>query len=96
MEEVARGRIVRADRLGARALAAAVETRWKDASVVEDDEIAGTQEVGEVMEQAVGKMAAGSLQVQHAGGIAGSEGILGDEFVGKMEVEVRNQHGFRL
>jgi hypothetical protein len=48
------------------------------------------------MEQAVGKMAAGSLQVQHAGGIAGSEGILGDEFVGKMEVEVRNQHGFRL
>lgn len=96
MEEIARGRIVRADRLGARTLAAAVETRREDASVVEDYEIAGMQEVWEVAEQKVGIVAAGSLQVQHAGGIAGGEGILGDEFVGKMEVEVRNQHGFRL
>ena len=96
MEEIARGRIVRADRLGAHALAAAVETRGKDASVVEDHEIAGTQEAGEIVEQKVGIVAAGSLQVQHTGSIAGGEGILSDEFVGKMEVEVGNQHGFRL
>ena len=48
------------------------------------------------MEQKVGIVAAGSLQVQHTGSIAGGEGILSDEFVGKMEVEVGNQHGFRL
>jgi hypothetical protein len=34
--------------------------------------------------------------MQHAGAVAGGEGFLGNEFVGKMEVEVRNQHGVRL
>jgi hypothetical protein len=34
--------------------------------------------------------------VQHAGGIANCGGFLGDEFIGKMEVEVGNQHGVRL
>jgi hypothetical protein len=34
--------------------------------------------------------------VQHAGSVASGEGILSDEFVGKMELEVRNQHEFRL
>ena len=41
-------------------------------------------------------VAAGALQVQHAGAVAGGEGFLGDEFAGKQEVEVRNQHAFRL
>jgi hypothetical protein len=34
--------------------------------------------------------------MQHTGGVAGREGFLGDEVIGKMEVEVGNQHGFRL
>jgi hypothetical protein len=34
--------------------------------------------------------------MQHAGGVAGSERFLSNEVAGKMEVEVRNQHGFRL
>ena len=41
-------------------------------------------------------MAAGALQVQHAGTITGGEGLLGDEFVGKVEVEIGNPHGVRL
>ena len=68
----------------------------KDAGVVEDHQIAGPQEFGKVAEQAIGIVAAASLQVQHAGAVACGEGVLGDEFVGKMEVEVGNQHEFRL
>ena len=96
VEEVARRRIVRADRLGAGAFAAAVEPRWKNAGVVEDHEVTGPQQLREVAEQAVGMLAADSPQVQHAGGVADGEGFLGDQFVGQVEVEVGNQHGVRL
>ena len=96
MEEIAGGRIVRADRVSAGALAAAIEPGGKDAGVVEDHKIARLQQLREIAEQAVGTVAAGSLQVQHAGAVTGGEGLLGNEFVGKMEVEVRNQHGVRL
>ena len=34
----------------------------------------------------------GALQVQHAGVVAGGQGLLGDEFFGKMEVEVGDEH----
>jgi len=78
--------------LSASAGATAIEAGWKDASVIEDDQIVGTQKVGEVAEQAVGVVAGGSLQVQHAGMIAGGEGLLGDEFFGKMKAEVRDEH----
>jgi hypothetical protein len=78
------------------AFAASVETGGKDASVVEDQEIAGVQKVGEVAEQAIGIFAAGSLQMQQAGSVAGGEGFLGDEFGGKVEVEIGNPHGVRL
>ena len=96
MEEVAGRRIVRADRVSVNAFAAAVKPRRKDAGVVEDDEIAGLQQLRKAAELAVGIPAAGSLQVQHPGAVAGREGFLGDEFRGKVEVEVRNQHNFRL
>ncbi len=96
VEEIAGGRIVRADRVSAGAFAAAIEPGGKDAGVVEDHKIAGLQQVREIAEQAVGITAAGSLQMQHAGTVAGGERLLGNEFVGKVEVEVRNQHDVRL
>jgi len=76
--------------------AAAIKPGGKNAGIVEDDEIAGLQEVGEFAEQAMGIAAAGSLQVQHAGAVARGEGLLGDEFGGKVEVEIGNPHGVRL
>lgn len=96
VEEIAGSRIVRADRVSAGAFAAAMEPGGKDAGVVEDHEIAGLQQVWEIAEHAVGVAAAGSLQVQHAGSVAVGEGVLGNEFVGKVEVEVGNQHDVRL
>jgi hypothetical protein len=92
-EEIACRRIGRADRVSAGAFAAAIQPRRKDAGVVENEQVAALQELREVAEQAVGTAAGGSLQVEHAGTIASGEGFLGNEVVGKMEVEVGNQHG---
>ena len=80
----------------ASAFAAAIKPGGKNAGIVEDNEIAGLQKVGEVAEQAIGIAATGPLQVQHAGAVACGEGFLGDEFVGKVEVEIGNPHGVRL
>jgi hypothetical protein len=41
-------------------------------------------------------VAAASLYMEHAGFVASGEGFLGYEFVGKMEIEVGNQHGVTL
>ena len=82
--------------MGASAFAAAVEAGGKDAGVVKDDKVAGLQQVREVAEPAVRPLPGGALHMQHAGGVAGSERFLSNEVAGKMEVEVRNQHGFRL
>jgi hypothetical protein len=96
VEKIAGRRIMGTDRLSAGSLAAAIEARGKDAGIIEDEQIAGLKQVREIAELAVGILAAGSLEVQHAGGIANGGGFLGDEFFGKMEVEVGNQHGVRL
>ena len=37
-----------------------------------------------------------ALQVQHAGGVALGRGFLRDQLVGKIEVEVGEQHGRRV
>ena len=78
------------------ALAAAEEPSGKDAGIIKDDEIAGLQEVREFVEKAVGIAAADAPQVQHAGAVSGGERFLGDEFAGKVEVEVGDPHGVRL
>ena len=88
--------IVRTERASADAFAAAIEPGCKDAGVIEDQQISGLQEIWKIAEQAIGIVAAGALQVQHAGAVASGERGLGDEFAGQMEVEVGNQHGVRL
>ena len=95
VKETAGGWVARANGLSAGAVAAAIEPSWKNAGVVKNQQIAGLQKVREVAEQTVG-MAAGSLQVEHAGAVAGGERFLGNEVVGKIEVEVGDQHGVRL
>jgi hypothetical protein len=81
VKKVAGGGIARADGLSVGAFAATVETGGKDAGVVEDEQIAGVKQVGEVAELAVG-ITAGALQVEHAGSVALGEGLLGDEVGG--------------
>jgi hypothetical protein len=96
VEETASCGIVRADLLSPCSFAATVEPRRKDAGVVEDKQIAGPQPIREIAELPIGPLAGEPLQMQHSGGIPAREGFLGNEFVGEVEVEVRNQHGVRL
>ena len=91
---------MRTEWLRAETRAASVEPGGKDFCIVEDKQIAPAQKLREVVEQAVGVVSSGALQVQHAGIVAGSQGLLGDELFGKMEVEVGDEHmpiiGLRL
>jgi hypothetical protein len=96
LKEIAGCAIVRAGGLSADAFAAAIEPGGEDAGIVEDDEVTGAQQSREVAELAIGTVAASALQVQEAGTVASSERVLGDEIVGKVEVEIRNQHDVRL
>jgi hypothetical protein len=88
LEEIASRWIVRTDRLGALAFAAAIEPGWKDPRVVEDDQVAGPQKLRKVAKLRVRPLSGRALQAQHAGSIAGGEGFLGYEFVGKREVKI--------
>jgi hypothetical protein len=88
--------MVRPDSVRAGAFAAAIEPGGKDAGVVEDHEIAGSQQLREVAELAIRILPAAPLQMQHAGTVAGGEGLLRNQVVGKIEVEVGNQHRVRL
>lgn len=96
VKKIAGGEIAAANGLGAKAGAASVKTSGKDAGVVENYNIVGAEQIGKVAKIAVVIFAGGALQVQHAGAVAGGERLLGDEFLGKMEVEIGNLHGFRL
>jgi hypothetical protein len=62
-KKVARGGILRAERLGPKACAASVKTSGKYACVIEDKEIAGTEEIRKVAELDIGQGAGCGGQV---------------------------------
>jgi hypothetical protein len=95
-EEIASCGIAWPNRVSTDALSSPVKPCWKNPSVIKNEQVAGPQQLREVAEVAIGILAAGPQQMQHSGVVAGGEGLLGDKFVGKMEVEVGNQHGVRL
>ena len=95
-KEIASRRIAWANRVSTDALSSAVKPRWKYPSVIEDEQVAGPQQLREVAELAIGILAAGPQQMQHTGVVAAGKRFLGNEFAGKMEVEVGNQHGVRI
>lgn len=82
------GRVV----LGAGAGAGGVEAGGDDAAVVEDEEVAGVEEVGKVREGVVAKGAGGALEDKHAAGAADGGWRLRDEVFGEVVVEVGELH----
>lgn len=96
MEEVAAGGIARAEGLRAQAGTASVEAGGKYFCIVEDQEVGGVEEIGELAELAVLKVSADRGEVEEAGGGAVGEGFLRDEFLGEMVVEAGDLHGIRL
>src|ERR1700731_4161442 len=90
LKEIAGGGIVWTDSLRARAFAAPVQTRGKNTGVIENQQVAGLKEIRKVPKWEAGILAAGPLQTQHSRCVAGGERLLGNEFGGKVEMEVRN------
>jgi hypothetical protein len=83
-------------RLRPRASAASIKARTHDAGVVENHHIAGPQELGKIPEHPVAAVPGGSLKMQHPRRIAGYGRFLGDQFFGELEIEIRDQHLFRI
>jgi hypothetical protein len=77
-KEVARGRIMRTQRLGLKATTSSVEAGGKYARVIEDEEVAGSEEIGEIAKLAVGEGAGGGGQVEQTRGGAIGKRLLGD------------------
>ena len=85
--------------LGGEAGAGGEEARGEDAGVVEDEEVAGVEVVGEVGEEVVGEVAGlcgcdGAVEDEHPARSADDGRVLGDEFFREIEVKVGDKHGF--
>ena len=72
--------------------ACGVEARGKDAGVVEDEEIAGGEELREFGEEMVGEGAGVAREREHARGAACGGRMLRDELGRKIVVEVGDEH----
>jgi hypothetical protein len=92
LQEIASTGIALADGLGVRAFAPSIKTRGKNASVVEHKQVAGLEQIGQIAKLAIKVTACGAKQVQHSRAVPGGERLLGNEFVGKMEMKIGNQH----
>jgi len=78
--------------LGARADAGGEEARWQDAGVVENEEIAGLEELREIGEEVVAECSGGAVEDEHTAGAALGGRVLGDEFGGQVVMEVGDEH----
>lgn len=78
--------------LGAEAGAGGEEAGGKDAGVVEDNEVAGAEVVGEVSEVIVDESSASAVEDEHAARSADGGWGLCDEVFWKIEVEVCDAH----
>ncbi len=99
VEKLVRRRVARAERLRAHPLAAAEEARWKYPGVVQHQQVAGAQELGQLAKPAVCKLLPGCRkllrgphQVQQTRSRAFCRGLLRDELGRQLVIEVRDLH----
>jgi hypothetical protein len=91
-QEIAGGGIVRAEPLSTLAAAMAIQAGREDPCVVQDKEVIGEEQVGEVAELPVVPGLAVSDQVQQAGTSTVGERFLRDSVRRKIIVEVGDKH----
>ena len=91
-EEVARGRILRAERLGLKTGAASKKASGKYAGIVEYQQITGVKKVGKIAKVAVGERSGGGGETEKAGAGAIGQRLLGDQFFGQIVVKIGNEH----
>jgi hypothetical protein len=68
------------------------EARWDDAAVVEDENIAFVQEVGEVAEETVFEDASAAIELEHARSGSFRRRLLGYQFFGEFVIEIGDKH----
>jgi len=93
------GGIARTQWLEMQSAAASVEARGKDAGVIEDNQVAGAQELGEVAEVSIiywaePGVSRRAINVQEARGRPVGQRFLRNQFFGESVIEVGDPHGF--
>jgi hypothetical protein len=81
-----------AHRLRVRSAAMSVKARRKHLRIVEDDKVTFPKQVRKLAEHAIADLAVITSHVQHARGGAIHKRFLRDQFFGKVEVEVGDEH----
>jgi len=92
LEEVAVCGVARADGLRMQAAAVSVKACGKNLGIVENEEVGGAEEIGEVAECTVVDSISIGMEVEKAGGCAVGKRLLGDQVFRQMIVKVGNEH----
>lgn len=69
-------------------LARAPQPGWDDARRVQDNDVGGLDEIGKIREATVSDSTGGAVEYEQAGGGAFGERLLGDQFRGKIVLEI--------
>jgi hypothetical protein len=80
--------------LRAQAGTGSVEAGRDDAAVVEDEEVAGTKDLGKIAEEIVAVFSRLPVEEEHAAGASNRRRRLGDQFFGEIEMEIGYTHRF--
>ncbi len=91
-KKLARGGVLRRDRLRSRAAAVSEEAGWQDLCIVEDQHIVRSKQFGKVAKSEIFGQLLGAIEVKQARGSPVGQRLLGDQVVRKAVVEIRNQH----
>ena len=92
MKKIVRSRIPGTDRLRPQAGTASVKAGREDAAAVQNQQVAGTKQAGEISELLIFKMAARPREMQQPGAAAAGQRLLGDQLFREVEIKIRNQH----
>ena len=75
------------------AFAASEKPGRQHPSVVQDEEVARSEQTGKFEKNAVAEFTRIAVEVQQTRRSAIRQRLLRDQFLGKVKIEVRNQHG---
>ena len=75
------------------AFAASEKSGRQHPGVIQDKEVARAEQIGKLEKTAVAEFTRSAVEVQQTRRSAIRQWLLRDQFLGKVKIEVRNQHG---
>jgi hypothetical protein len=88
MEEIAHGGIMGAKSLRVQAPAMSEEAGGQDAGVIQYEEVIRPKKFWKIPESGVAERTGAAIDVEHAGGGAICQWLLGNQLLGEMEIEL--------